>query len=174
MSDHTIMIIRVVKIFFVQFFCVFSPPLLYILISSASVSTISVLYRAHLCMKCSLGIFNFLEEISSLFHSLVFLISLHSMLRKAFLSLLSILWNSAFKWVYLSFSPLLFTFSWLFVRPPQPAILLFPFVFLGDGLDSCPVQCHEPLCIVHQALCLSDQSLKSISHFHCIVIRDLI
>ena len=36
-------------------------------------------------------------------------ISLHWSLRKAFLSLLAILWNSAFKWVYLSFSPLLFT-----------------------------------------------------------------
>ena len=33
--------------------------------------------------------------------------SLHWSLRKAFLSLLAILWNSAFKWVYLSFSPLL-------------------------------------------------------------------
>ena len=31
------------------------------------------LYRAHLCMKCSLGISNFLEEISSLSHSVVFL-----------------------------------------------------------------------------------------------------
>ena len=30
-------------------------------------------------------------------------------LRKAFLSLLAILWNSAFKWEYLSLSPLLFT-----------------------------------------------------------------
>ena len=30
-------------------------------------------------------------------------ISLHWLLRKAFLSLLAILWNSAFKWVYLSF-----------------------------------------------------------------------
>ena len=36
-------------------------------------------------------------------------ISLHWSLRKAFLSLLDIHWNSAFKWVYLSFSPLLFT-----------------------------------------------------------------
>ena len=36
-------------------------------------------------------------------------ISLHWSLRKAFLSLLAILWNSAFKWKYLSFSPLLFT-----------------------------------------------------------------
>ena len=35
-------------------------------------------------------------------------ISLHWSLRKAFLSLLDILWNSAFKWVYLSFSLLLF------------------------------------------------------------------
>ena len=34
---------------------------------------ISVLYCAHLCMQCSLGIANFLEEISSLSHSFVFL-----------------------------------------------------------------------------------------------------
>ena len=33
-------------------------------------------------------------------------ISLRWSLRKAFLPLLAILWNSAFKWVYLSFSPL--------------------------------------------------------------------
>ena len=36
-------------------------------------------------------------------------ISLHWLLRKAFLSLLAILWNYAFKCLYLSFSPLLFT-----------------------------------------------------------------
>ena len=43
------------------------------LISSASVrSRPSVLYRAHLCMKCSLGISNFLEEVSSLSHFVVF------------------------------------------------------------------------------------------------------
>ena len=49
------------------------------------------------------------------------------LLRKAFLSLLAILWSSAFKWVYLSFFPLLSLpfFSQLFVRPPQTAILLF-------------------------------------------------
>ena len=35
-------------------------------------------------------------------------ISLHWSLRTAFLSLLAILWNSAFKWVYLPFFPLLF------------------------------------------------------------------
>ena len=36
-------------------------------------------------------------------------ISLHCSLRKAFLSLLAILWNSAFRWVYLSFFHLPFT-----------------------------------------------------------------
>ena len=35
-------------------------------------------------------------------------ISLHWSLRKAFLFLFAVLWNSAFKWVYLSFSLLLF------------------------------------------------------------------
>ena len=59
-------------------------------------------------MKCSLGISNFLEEISSFSHSIFFLYFLHWSLRKAFLSLCSILWYSAFKWVYLSFSPLPF------------------------------------------------------------------
>ena len=42
------------------------------------VHTISVLYHAHLCMKCSLSISNFLEEISGLSHSVVFLYFLHS------------------------------------------------------------------------------------------------
>ena len=46
------------------------------LISSTSVRCIpllSFLYCAHLCMKCSLGISNFLDEISSLSHSIAFL-----------------------------------------------------------------------------------------------------
>jgi len=41
-------------------------------------------------------------------------ISLHWSPRKGFLSLLAILWNSAFKWVYLYFSPFLFA-SLLFI-----------------------------------------------------------
>ena len=42
------------------------------------------------------------------------------------LSLLTILWNSAFGWVYLFLSPcrLLLFFPQLFVRPPQTTILL--------------------------------------------------
>ena len=102
------------------------------------VHTISVLYCAHLCMKCSFGISNVLEEISSLSHSCI---PLHWSLREAFLSLLAILWNSAFKRVYLSFSPLPLG-SLLF-----PAIckassdthfaffFSFAFPFLGNGPD---------------------------------------
>ena len=70
------------------------------------VHTISVLYWAHLCMKSSLGISNILEDISSLSHLLFSSICLRWLLRRAFLSLLAILWNSAFKWVYVNFFPL--------------------------------------------------------------------
>ena len=59
-------------------------------------------------------------------------ISLHWSLRKAFLSPLAILWNSAFKWVYLSFSFLLFA-SLLF-SAIQP-FCLFAFLFLGGDFD---------------------------------------
>ena len=60
-------------------------------------------------MIYSLGISNFLEEISSLSHSIVFLYFFALITEEGFLaiSLLAILWHSAFKWVYLSFSPLL-------------------------------------------------------------------
>ena len=58
---------------------------------------------------------NFLEEISRLSHSIVFLYFFALITEEliTFLSLLAILWNSAFKWVYLSFSPLPFV-SFLF------------------------------------------------------------
>ena len=57
-------------------------------------------------MKRFLGISNFLEEISSLSHCTIFLYLFALVAEEYFLSLLAILWNSAFKRVYLSFSPL--------------------------------------------------------------------
>ena len=60
-------------------------------------------------MKYSLGIIIFLKR-SLVFPILLFSsISLHWSLRKAFLSLLAVLWNSLFKWLYLSLPPLVFT-----------------------------------------------------------------
>ena len=84
------------------------------LISSASVRSVPFLSFIVLIFAWNIPLVsNFLEEISSLSHSIVFLY-LHWSLRKAFLSLLAILWNSAFKWVYFSFSPLPFA-SLLFI-----------------------------------------------------------
>ena len=79
-----------------------------ILISSAFVRSIPFLSFIELIFAWhSLGISTFLEVIANLSHSIAFLYFLHWSLRKTFLSLLAILWNSAFKWVILSFSPLL-------------------------------------------------------------------
>ena len=61
-------------------------------------------------------------------------ISLHWSLRKAFLSLLAILCNSAFKWVYLSFSPLLLAsllFTAICKASPDSHFAFLHFFFLG-------------------------------------------
>ena len=135
-NDHTIMVIWVIKTILYSS-SVYSCHLF--LISSASVGPYRILYCAHLCMKCSLGISYFLEELSSLSHSIVFFYFSALVLRKALLSLLAILWNSAFKWVYLSFSPLPFT-SLLFsaiCKASSDNHFAFSFLFLGDDLDLC-------------------------------------
>ena len=64
-------------------------------------------------------------------------ISLHQSLRKAFLYLLAILWNSAFKWVYISFSTLPFA-SFLFSAICKASSdNHFASLFLENGLDHC-------------------------------------
>ena len=66
-------------------------------------------------------------------------ISLHWSLRMAFLSLLAILWNSAFKWVYLSFCPLLFAsllFSAFCKASSDSHFAFLHFFFLGIVLST--------------------------------------
>ena len=78
------------------------------LISSASVRSISFLsfIVSIFVLNVPLVSLIFLKR-SLVFPILLFSsISLHGSLRRAFLSLLAILWNSAFRWVYLSFLPL--------------------------------------------------------------------
>ena len=61
-------------------------------------------------------------------------ISLHWSLRKTFSSLLAILWISAFKWVYLSFSPLpfmSFIFSAFCKASSESHLAFLHFFFLG-------------------------------------------
>ena len=67
-------------------------------------------------------------------------ISLHWSLRKAFLSLLAILWNSAFRCLYFFYSPvpfasLLFTTIWK--ASPDSPFAFWPFISYRDGLDPC-------------------------------------
>ena len=86
-------------------------------------------------------------------------LSLHWSLKKAFLSFLAILWNSAFKWVYLSFFPLFFAsllFTAICKASSDSHFVSLHFFFLGWSWCLSLVQCHEPPPIVHQALCLSD------------------
>ena len=87
----------------------------YFLISSASVRSISFLSFIEPSFAWNIPLVSliFLKR-SLVFPTLLFSsISLHWSLRKAFLSLIAILWNSTFKCEYLSASPLLFT-SFLF------------------------------------------------------------
>ena len=84
--------------------------------------------------------------------------SLHWSPRKAFLSLLAILWNPELRWVHLSFSPLPFL-SLLFTAICKGS-LDNPSAFLLSFSWEWPwflpsVQCHKLPSIVLQALCLS-------------------
>src|SRR5574337_563884 len=91
-------------------------------------------------MKYYLVISNFLEEISGLSHSVVFLYFFAFITEEAFLSLLAILWNSTIKCVYLSFSPLPLTsllFSAICKASSDNHFAFLRFIFLGNDLDHC-------------------------------------
>ena len=102
----------------------------------------------HLCMKCSLGISKFFEEIFSLYYSIVSfyffaLINEAGFLLSPYYSLeLCIEMDIAFLFL-LCLSLLFFSspshpfFSQLFLRPPQTIILSFCIFSLGKGLDHC-------------------------------------
>jgi len=131
------------------------------LISSAPVQSIPVLSFIDPIFAWNVPLVSLIFLKRSLVFSILLFssMSLHWSLRKAFLSLLAILWNSAFKWVYLS-SPLssfpsLFIAVWKASSDNYFAFLHFFFPW-GLSWSLPPVQCHEPPSIVLQAFCLSD------------------
>ena len=134
-------------------------------------------------MRCSLDIFNQGEILKRfLKRSLVFPIllfssaSLHCSLKKAFLSVLYILWTFAFSWVYLSFSPLLFPsllFSALCKASSDNHFAFLHFFFLGMVLIPASCTMSQTSVLSSQAL-YQIYSLESLCHFHCIIVRDLI
>ena len=155
------------------FFCVF---LHLFLISFAFVRSIPFLSFIVLIFAWNIPFvsLNFLKR------SLVFpillssFISFHWSLRKAFLSLLAILGTLIQMGICFLFSfafcSLLFT---AICRACQATILPFCISFSGGWSWSLPlVQCHELPSIVLQAL-YQIESVKSICHVHCIIVRDL-
>ena len=99
------------------------------------------------------------EEISSLSHFVVFLYFFSLIAEEGFLFSPCYSLNSAFRCLYLPFSPLLFA-SLLFIAickaSPHSHFAFLHFFFMGMVLS--PVSCtmSEPHSIVHQALYLSD------------------
>ena len=124
------------------------------LISSASIRSIQFLSFLEPIFAWNVP----LVSLIFLKRSLVFPILLFSSIcfhwspRKAFLSLLAILWYSAFKWVYLSFSPLLFT-SLLFTAICKPSSdSHFAFLhFFSMGMVLIPVSCTMSRTFVHSS-----------------------
>ena len=88
-------------------------------------------------MKCSLGISNFLEEISLVsFYCFLLFLFIACLASLSYLSLLffGTLHSDGYLFPFLICLSLLF-FSQVLVRPPQTTILSFVFLFLGDGFD---------------------------------------
>ena len=128
-------------------------------------------------MKCPFGISNFLEDISSLSHYIVFLYYFALITEKGFLISTCCSLELAFRWVYLSFSSLFYClfFSQLFLRSSRQPFCLFAFFLLGDGFDHCllySVMNLHPQFFRHSIFQI--YYLESICHFHCIIIRDLV
>ena len=104
----------------------------------------SVLYCALLCIKCSLGISNFLEESSSLSHYIVFLYFFVLITQEGFLISPCHSLELYIQVVHLSFSPLLFA-SLLFSAVCKASLdnhfTFLHFFFLGMVLimASCTV-----------------------------------
>ena len=106
------------------------------LIYSASVMSIPFLFFIEPIFAWNVPLVSLIFLMRSLvFPILLFSsISLHWSLRKAFLPLLAILRNAAFKWVYLSFSPLFFAsllFTGICKASPDSHFAVLHFYFLG-------------------------------------------
>ena len=132
-----------------------------ILISSASVRSIPFLSFTEPIFAWNVPLVSliFLKR-SLVFPTLLFSsISLHWSLKKAFLSLNAILWNSAFRCLYLSFSPLLFTsllFTAICKASPDSHFAFLHFFSMGMVLSPVSYTMSQTSFHVHQALYLSD------------------
>ena len=133
MSDLTIVLIWVIKIIFVEFFCVF-------LTTSQHLLVLLGPYHFYPLLCPSLhemfpGSSDFLAEISSLSHFVVFFYLFVLVTEEGFP--ISPCYSLE---LCIQIFPFLICLSLLcsnIVRPPQTTILPFAFLFLGGSLDHC-------------------------------------
>ena len=144
------------------------------LISSASVRSIPLLSFILAIFAFPWYLLSFLEEISSLSHSNVFFY-FFALVTEEVLSLLALLWNSAFRWVYLSFSPLSFAYLLFSAICKASSVNHFSFLhFFFLGMVLIPASYKMPWTSIYSSSgTLSDLVPESICHFHCIILRDL-
>ena len=91
-------------------------------------------------MKCSLAITNFLEEIYSLSHSVVFPCFFELIAQEVFLISPCYPFKLCLQMLIFCFYPLLFSsllFAAIYKASLDSHFDFFAFLFLGDGLDSC-------------------------------------
>ena len=153
------MVIQVITKTFLYNFSVYSCHLSLIFYASLrSISFLSFIVSIF-AWNVPLISFNFLEEISSLFHSIVFFFFFSLITEEDFLISLCYALELRIQ-IGLSF---LFSFAFCFssftaiCKASSDCHFAFlNFFFLGTVLIPSPVQCHKPLSIVLQACCLSD------------------
>ena len=156
MSDHTLEIIWVMKIFFVQF-CVFLP----LLNISGSVRYIPFLSFIEPIFAWNVPLVSliFLKR-SLVFPILFFFLYFFALItEEGFLISSCYSLELCIQILYLSFSPLLFAsllFTAICKASPDSHFAFLHFFSMGMSWSLSPVQCHEPHFIVPQALYLSD------------------
>ena len=149
MSDHTIVVIWIMKIFLYSFSLYSCQCFLISFVSVRSIPFLSFIVPIlawNIPLVSLIFLKRFLVFLSVLFSS----VSLHWSLRKAFLSLLRTLHSNGYIFPFLLCLYLLF-FSQIFLRSPQTTILPFCLSFSwGWSWSLLLVQCHEPLSIALQ------------------------
>ena len=102
---------------------------------------------------------------------LFFSISLHCLFKKAFLSLLAILWNSAFSWEYLSLSTFPFAYLLFSVICKASSDNYFTFLyFFIFGMVLVSYSCKTSIHSSSGTVSAPSNPLN----IHCIIIRDMI
>ena len=133
------------------------------LISSASVRSIPFLFFIEPIFSWNVPLVSliFLKR-SLVFPILLFSsISLHWSLKEVFLSLLATLWNSAFRWEYLSFPPLLLASLHFTAICKASSDNYFTFLhFFSMGMVLIPVSCTMSGISVHSSLSIRYSSLN--------------